>query len=58
VRGGLGDETGAKAIEQGGVDFAPTEDLLQSLKAAGASEAFLGALRMVYFEAVPRARSG
>ena len=45
VRDGLGDETGAKAIEQRGIDFAPTEDFIQSLKAAGASEAFLAALR-------------
>jgi hypothetical protein len=34
VRSGLGEETGAKAIEQRGIDFAPTEDFLQSLKAA------------------------
>jgi len=45
VRDGLGDETGAKAIEQRGIDFVPAEDFLQSLKAAGASEAFLKALR-------------
>lgn len=45
VRDGLGDETGAKAIEQRGIDFAPTEDFLQSLKTAGANEAFLAALR-------------
>jgi hypothetical protein len=45
VRDGLGDETGAKAIEQRGIDFVPTEDFLQSLKAAGANEAFLQALR-------------
>jgi tetratricopeptide (TPR) repeat protein len=45
VRAGLGDGSGAKLIEQRGIDFAPTEDLLQSLKAAGASEAFLKALR-------------
>jgi tetratricopeptide (TPR) repeat protein len=45
VRSGLGDETGAKAIEQRGIDFSPTEDFLQSLKAAGANEAFLEALR-------------
>jgi hypothetical protein len=44
VGSGLGDETGAKAIEQRGIDFAPAEDFLQSLKAAGASEAFLKAL--------------
>jgi hypothetical protein len=45
VRAGLGDETGAKAIEQRGIDFTPAEDFLQTLKAAGASEAFLKALR-------------
>ena len=47
VRDGLGDATGAKAIEQRGIDFAPTEDFLQSLKTAGANEAFLAALRPV-----------
>ncbi len=45
VRDGFGDESGAKLIEQRGIDFAPIEDFLQSLKAAGASEAFLKALR-------------
>jgi len=45
VRDGLGDESGAKLIEQRGIDFAPAEDLLQTLKAAGASEVFLKALR-------------
>src|SRR5271169_1272172 len=45
VRDGLGDESGAKLIEQRGIDFVPAEDLAQSLKAAGASEAFLKALR-------------
>ncbi len=45
VRDGLGDETGAKAIEQRGIDFAPAEDFVQGLKAAGASEAFLKAVR-------------
>ena len=45
VRDGLGDETGAKALAQRGIDFAPTEDFIQSLKTAGASEAFLAALR-------------
>ena len=33
VRDGLGDDTGAKAIEQRGIDFAPAEDFIQSLKA-------------------------
>jgi Flp pilus assembly protein TadD len=45
VRSGLGDETGAKAIEQRGIDFAPSEDFLQRLKGAGANDAFLAALR-------------
>ncbi|MGD1156414.1 MAG: hypothetical protein ABSA41_11345 [Terriglobia bacterium] len=45
VRDGLGDESGAKLIEQRGIDFAPAEDFMQSLKAAGASEVFLKALR-------------
>ena len=45
VRDGFGDESGAKLIEQRGIDFAPSEDFYQSLKAARASEAFLNALR-------------
>ena len=45
VRAGLADESGAKLIEQRGLDFAPTEDFLQGLKTAGANEAFLAALR-------------
>ncbi len=45
VRAGLGDDSGAKLIEQRGIDFAPAEDLLQTLKAAGANEAFLKVLR-------------
>jgi tetratricopeptide (TPR) repeat protein len=45
VRAGLGDDSGAKLIEQRGIDFPPSEDFIQSLKAAGASEAFLKALR-------------
>jgi hypothetical protein len=31
VRAGLGDESGAKLIEQRGIDFAPAEDFLQTL---------------------------
>jgi tetratricopeptide (TPR) repeat protein len=46
VRDGFGDESGAKLIEQRGIDFAPSEDILQTLKAAGASEAFVKALRV------------
>jgi hypothetical protein len=45
VRDGFGDESGAMLIEQRGIDFAPSEDFYQTLKAAGASEAFLKALR-------------
>ncbi len=45
VRDGLGDESGAKLIEQRGIDFAPSEDFIQTLKAAGASEAFVASLR-------------
>jgi tetratricopeptide (TPR) repeat protein len=45
VRAGLGDDSGAKLIEQRGIDFAPSEDFYQTLKATGASEAFLKALR-------------
>ena len=45
VRDGFGDDSGAKLIEQRGIDFASTDDYLQNLKAAGASDAFLNALR-------------
>jgi len=45
VRDGFGDESGAKLIDQRGIDFAPSEDFYQTLKAAGASEAFFKALR-------------
>jgi len=45
VRDGFGDDSGARLIEQRGTDFAPAEDFLQTLKAAGASAAFLKALR-------------
>lgn len=45
VQDGIGDQTGASLIAQRGIDFVPTEDFLQSLKAAGANAAFLQALR-------------
>jgi hypothetical protein len=45
VRNGFGDESGAKLIEQRDIDFAPAEDFIQRFKAAGASDAFLKALR-------------
>lgn len=47
VRDGFGDRTGAKLIEQRGIDFDVTEDFVQSLKAASASDPFLRALRAV-----------
>ena len=47
VQAGLGDDSGAKLIEQRGIDFAPSDDFIQTPKAAGASEAFLKALRAV-----------
>jgi hypothetical protein len=37
VRDGFGDDWEAKLIEQRGIDFAPSEDFIQTLKAAGAS---------------------
>ena len=45
VRAGLGDDFGSKLIGERGITFAPGEDFLQDLKAAGASEVFLKALR-------------
>ncbi len=45
VRDGFGDESSAKLIEQRGIDFATSDDFIQTLKAAGASETFLAALR-------------
>jgi tetratricopeptide (TPR) repeat protein len=45
VRDGFGDESGAKLIVERGIDFEPSEGFLQSLKAAGADEVFLQALR-------------
>jgi hypothetical protein len=35
VQAGLGDASRSKLIEQRGIDFAPAEDFLQTLKAAG-----------------------
>src|SRR5271169_31117 len=45
VRAELGDDSGAKLIEERGIDFAPSEDFIQTLKAASASKAFLNAWR-------------
>jgi hypothetical protein len=45
VRNQLGDEAGARAVKERGTDFVPTEDFLQALEAAGATQVFLQALR-------------
>ena len=45
VRAGVGEATGAQMITQRGIDFAPTEDYLQTLKTAGAKDVFLKAVR-------------
>ena len=44
VRSGLGDESGAKLIEQHGIDFEPTDEFIQTLKASGANNAFVQAV--------------
>jgi hypothetical protein len=41
----LGDETGAKVIQQRGIDFDPSPSFLKSLKDAGASDTFVQALQ-------------
>ncbi len=45
IHGGIGDETGAKLIVQRGISFVITDDIINSLKASGANQAFLEALR-------------
>ena len=45
VRAGLGEDSGAQMITQRGIDFAPTEAYLQTLKSAGAKDVFLKAVR-------------
>jgi tetratricopeptide (TPR) repeat protein len=45
VRAGLGEGSGAQMITQRGIDFAPTENYIQSLKSAGAKDVFLKAVR-------------
>ena len=57
VRAGLGDDSGSKLIEQRGIDFAPSDDFYQTLKAAGASEAFLKALRAAVAPGLSPARN-
>ena len=45
VQAGLGDDSGSTLVEQRGIDFTPSDDFLQNLKTAGASEAFINAVR-------------
>ncbi len=45
VRNQLGDESGAKVVEQRGIDFEPTDDFVRALRDAGAGEVFLKAVR-------------
>jgi hypothetical protein len=45
-RDGFGAESGAKLIDQRGIDFVPTEDFLQGLGTAGANEAFPARVRI------------
>ncbi len=52
VRNNLGDESGAKLVEQRGLDFQPSEEFLQTLRRAGASDAFLKAVRSARFKAL------
>jgi Flp pilus assembly protein TadD len=55
VRSQMGDEAGAKAVQARGIDFDPTADFLNSLKKAGANDAFLQAVRAAY---QPKSSSG
>ena len=45
VKAGLGDDSGAAAITQRGLNFTPNEDYLDSLKQAGAKDSFIKAVR-------------
>jgi tetratricopeptide (TPR) repeat protein len=45
VRAGVGEDSGAQMITQRGIDFAPTEGYLENLRAAGAKDVFLKAVR-------------
>ncbi len=45
AQSGMGDDSGAALITQRGIDFTPTEEFLKGLKAAGATDSFIKALR-------------
>jgi len=53
VRNQLGDETGARAVQERGIDFEPTEEFLQSLRDAGAKDIFVKAVREAKRPAAP-----
>jgi len=55
VRAGLGDDSGAKLIEQRGIDFAPSEDFYQTLKAGENRDTRASPARPVLGMADPRA---
>ena len=41
----VGNETGARAIEQRGIDFAPTDNYLQEVRLAGCQDELVNALK-------------
>lgn len=45
VRNGLGDDSGAKMVKERGLDFAPAQDFVESLRIVGAHEAFIQAVQ-------------
>ena len=45
VQAGLGDDSGAQIVTKRGLDFAPTEEYVGTLKTAGAKDPFLKAVR-------------
>jgi protein TonB len=44
VRDGLADESGARLVKDRGLDFAPDQDFAESLRNAGANDAFINAV--------------
>jgi len=45
VNAGLGDDSGAKLVQERKIDFSPSEEFLAKLRGAGASDAFLAAVQ-------------
>ncbi len=44
VHNGLADESGARLVKDHGLDFAPAQDFVDSLRSAGANDAFINAV--------------